>query len=95
LDADRAPQLKAVVRAHRVLERQQPSARLDATPPPRGDTSSERGLVHLNVFGFPSPRSPVSATEKAGESYNPTALEQSLAADGAIACFSSSLIPSA
>jgi hypothetical protein len=83
------------VRAHRVLERQQTSARLIVTAPPRGDTGSERGLVHLNVLGFPSPRSPVSATEKAGEGYNPGALEQSLAADGATACFSSNLVSSA
>jgi hypothetical protein len=59
------------------LERQQTSARLVAIAPPRGGTGGEWGLAHLNVFGFPSPRS-VSATEKAGEGYNPGALEQSL-----------------
>jgi hypothetical protein len=57
--------------------------------------SSEWGLAFLKELGFPSPRSPVSTTEKAGEGYNPEALEQSLAADGAIAFLSSSLVPSA
>jgi hypothetical protein len=44
LDADRAPQLKASVPAHRVFERQQTSARLVAIASPRGDTGSEWGL---------------------------------------------------
>jgi hypothetical protein len=52
-------------------------------------------LAFLKELGFASPRSPVSAREKEGESYNPGALEQSLAADGAIAFFSSNLFPSA
>jgi len=64
LNADRAPQLKAVVRAHRVLGRQQKSARLVAIAAPRGETSSEWGLEFLKELGLPSPRSPVSAREK-------------------------------
>jgi hypothetical protein len=52
-------------------------------------------LAFLERAWFPFAALARFCHRKAGEGYNPGALEQSLAADGAIACFSSNFVPSA